>query len=495
MTGTVPRDLDERADLEARLLSRRLQRRRDRIARLPRSGADIETFEVSPIQRLMWELHHEYPGECTFITLGSIWLRGPLDVDLFGSAFDAMVERHEGCRTLFRYTAADDPGGARLVQDVHRDLRHALPLVEVSPDEVDDAAADVIDLPFDLVRGPLARLALLRIAPDLHQAVLVLHHIVSDGVTMEIFVQELATTYLASAAGVDLALPTLEIQPVDAAAWQNDRLASGVAEREATYWRERLDGFVSTPLPTDVERTGPASSAGRTYQLHVPPESVTALGALAARERVTLFMLTLAAFHVLMSWYAGTRDVGVATPYSTRSRPELEQPVGAFINYLVLRADLHTPRTYRQLLAQVRQTCVTDFEHSDLPFDDVLEALGWEPQQGRHDLLRSLFTEESDPAVPLSADGDLSAELVAEPPWHHALRDFTVRVTAGDTGTHVIVTYRTDAFSEARIADIAADYRDLLCAIVADPDLALFDPVGRPALALRVPTNNFEDVS
>jgi Condensation domain len=483
---TAPAALADRIRLEAALLARR-RGRTDSIPRLPR-GTGTTTFPVSAIQRLMWELHHEYPGETTFITLGGIWLRGPLDRDALQRAFDGLVERHEACRTLFRH----GPDG-ELVQDVHAGVRHPIVQVDVTVDGVDDAAAAAIDEPFDLVRGPLVRMHLLRVNPMLHQVMLVLHHIVSDGVTMEIFVQELAASYLALAAGVPAPLPPLTVQPADVAAWQNARLRGPLGARQTAYWRERLAGFVPAELPTDAQRRPVPSSAGLTYQLAVPPALVAELGRLAAQRQVTLFMLTLAAFHVLMGWYTGRPDTGVATPFSYRTRSDLAGPVGAFINYLVLRADLSGDPTFAEVLERVRQSTVTDFEHHDLPLDDVIDALGMDPEHGRYALLRTLFTEESDPAVPLEADGGIGAELVLEPPWHHALRDFTVRVTAGSAGTHIIATYRVDAFTPARVADIAADYLDLLTAVVADPHLRILDAASRPALRLRVPAATHSD--
>jgi len=480
MTATA--DLAGRAQLEAALLARR-RGRVDAIPRLPRSEG-VTTFAAAAIQRLMWELHHEYPGETTFITLGGIWLKGPLDRDLLQQAFDGLVERHEACRTLFRWMPDDE-----LVQDVHAGARHRIVQVDVTPDGVDAAAAAAIDEPFDLVRGPLVRMHLLRVNPVLHQVVLVLHHIVSDGVTMEIFVQELAGAYLALVAGATAPIPPPATQPADVAAWQNARLRGPLGERQAAYWRRRLAGFVPAELPTDAERSPVPSAAGLTYQLPVPAATVTGLGRLAAERQVTLFMLTLAAFQVLMCWYTGRLDTGVATPFSYRTRTELADPVGAFINYLVLRADLSGDPTFAEVLERVRQSTVTDFEHHDLPLDDVIDTIGLAPQYGRYVLLRTLFTEESDPAVPLEAEGEIGAELVLNPPWHHALRDLSVRVTAGHAGTHIIVTYRVDAFSPGRVADIAADYLDLLTAVVADPQLRIFDDAGRSALNLRVPTS------
>jgi hypothetical protein len=476
----VPSAMQDRARLEAALLARRA-RRPAGIATLPRHE-EPNTFPVAPVQQLMWQLHHECPGESTWVTLGGIRLYGPLDLAVLRRAFDALTERHESLRTTFRPA----PDG-RIEQVIApASSRLDMPVLDVSAETVTEIAAAVIDEPFDLTRGPLTRFSVLRVSPDEHHLMLVLHHIVSDGASMEIFIADLAAFYLAFAAGQDdCPLPALAAQPADLAAWQLGRLDEAARTRLVTYWTDRLAGASPLQLPTDTRRGPEPSSAGLTCQLPVEQETIDALRKLSQEHNATLFMVTLAAFHVLFAWYTGQRDAMVATPYSYRDRPENYAPVGAFINYLMLRADLSDDPDFREVVARVREDTLRDFEHDALPFNDLIEALGLDPPAGRHSLMCALFTEESDPEVPLPDNVGLRSEMILDPPWHHALRDFTLRVTAGEDGTHVIVTYRSDAFSPNRAANIAADYRDLLRLAARDPDFRVFGQPGRPALRLR----------
>ncbi|SEG84377.1 HxxPF-repeated domain-containing protein [Actinacidiphila yanglinensis] len=476
---TAERSLRDRAELEQRLLARRARRNPGIPAAGRRPG--VNRFPASPVQQLMWEFHHECPGESTWVTLGGVRLFGPLDLALLQRALDALVERHESLRTVFR------AGEGGTVEQVVLDRGHrlTLPVLEVSAEQARTAAAAAIDQPFDLVNGPLARLHVLRLAPQEHHLMLVLHHIVSDGHSMEVFIQELSALYLSLAAEVPSPLPPLTVQPADVAAWQRARWDDNTRRRVTGYWQRRLADAEPLRLPTDVQPGPEPSSAGLTCQLPVDEETIDRLRRLGKEHQATLFMVTLAAFHLLFARYSGQRGAMVSTPYSYRDRPETYAPIGAFINYLMLRPDLSGDPAFHTVLEQVRDATLLDFEHHQLPLDELIDALGMDPVEGRRTLMRVLFTEESDPEIPLAPDGELRSEMIADPPWHHALRDLTLRVTAGEDGTHVIVTYRADAFTPQRAADIAADYRDLLRLVAADPGVRVLG--AHAALPLRVP--------
>jgi hypothetical protein len=475
-TATV--DLARRARLEAVLLRRR-RGPAETIPVLPREPGE-QVFPASHIESLMWYLHHEYPGWSTFLTLGALRMRGELDVALLERAMNALLVRHDVLRAVYR------TDGGQVLRCERPFTPRAIDVVDVTEDDVDPAGAAVIDAPFDLTTGPLVRLRLLRRAPDDHLAVLVLHHIVSDGRSMELFFQELATLYLAGRAGIEPPLVPLPVQYADVAAWQRARLAGAVRAEQVAYWTARLHGHQLLRLPADAPRAPEPSSAGRTTGLRVPDEVAAGLRRLGGTSQATLFMVTLAALDALLAWYSGQRDILVATPVSWRDRPEVDALMGAFINYLPLRADLSGNPTYAELLDAVRDRTAQDLAHHELPFDEVSAAAGYQPTHGRDALLRVLFTEEADPSVPPTGSADLSAELV-DPPWHHALRDFTVRFTAAGDGTYIVLTYRVDAFTEDRVDAIAADYLDVLTRVVADPQRRVFEPDGPFGVPLRVP--------
>ncbi|KUO04435.1 condensation domain-containing protein [Streptomyces caeruleatus] len=472
---TTDAELAARARLEATLLARRQKTARPGIPRLARSGSGDDTvFPASRIQRLMWDLHHEHPGSNTWITVGGVRLHGPLDTTVLARAYAALVDRHEALRTRFRL---DERG--ELLQVV-RPVGHRVPLLtaDVSPEAVTDSAAAVITEPFDPGEDDLVRLKVLRLSAREHLVVLVLHHAISDLATTQIVIEDLGALYLAFSSGLPSPLPELPVQPGDLAVWQNERLSGPEHRNLVDYWTRRLDGAVPVAPPAD----GPGGSGpeGRTLRLAVPDDVVAALRELARRHNSTLFMVTLSALHILLARRSGQRDVLVTTPYSYRDRPELGRTVGAFINYLLLRADLSGDPSYLDVLRQVRQHTVADFEHHELPLDDVVSALRRAPAAGRRDLTRVLFTEESDPDVGLDIGPGLRAEPAVDLPWDRAERDLALRVTSGASGTDIIVTHRTAAYTPERAHDIAADYRTLLTRIAGDPTFRVFGPRDTP---------------
>ncbi|MFJ6432801.1 condensation domain-containing protein [Streptomyces sp. NPDC091416] len=478
-----PADLAARARIEAALLARRSRTGRAAVPRLPRSEGD-NRFPLSPVQHLMWHLHHDSPTRNTWVTLGGIRLFGALDIGALERAWAALADRHEALRTVFTTEEHGEP--AQIVRP--SSTGHlSFQVVEVTPEGADDAMGDFFDEPFDLCADPPGRLRVLRVGPEEHHIAIVVHHIVSDGHTMSVLIEELTALYFACSAGLPSPLAPLTLQPADLAAWQGGRLTAARRRQLLDYWRTALDGVLVPVPPSDVAPRPATDCTGRTYQLPVSDRTVTALRQLARKHGATPFMVSLAAFQILLARWTGVRDGAVTTPYSCRDRPEADRLVGAFINLLLVRADLSGDPTYLQVLERVRDRTAADFEHHDLPVAEVIEALGQEPAAGRRDLLRALFTEESNPAVPDEAEEVLRSEMVMDPPWRQAERDFTLRVTHDATaGTHVVVTYRTNRYTAARVRDIAADYRDLLDRIAADPSFRVFDERGGPPL--RVPS-------
>ncbi len=476
--------LSERARLEAALLARRSKRPAG-IPVQPRPHYPI-AFPASAAQLYQWQSHFEYPGGGGSPTiLGLVRIFGLLDLATLKRAFDALTQRHESLRTVFR--AGRDGDVEQVI--FTPSYRLEMPVHDVLPEDAAERASALLYAPFDLTSGePLTRLDVLRLPGQEHHLVLAQHHIVSDGGTVEIFISELAALYLAFALDVPDGLPPLQAQPADLAVWERDCLDDAARRRHGDYWANRLGGItVPIALPTDA-RPGPApSAAARSTRLRVEPETMASLRELARENGATLFMVVLAAFHILFAWYTGQRDGMVKTPWTGRDRPESHQVIGCFINHLVLRADLAGDPDYLEVLRRVRDDTLRDFDHAQFPINDVIDALGLEPVAARRDLTRAMFTQETDPEIPYVATGDLRSEIV-DPPVREALRDLTMRVITYAEGTDIYLRYRTDAFTPKRAADIVADYRDLLRLIARDPGFKVFGHEGRAVLpTLRVP--------
>src|SRR5690606_22415481 len=240
--------------------------------------------------------------------------------------------------------------------------------------------------PFDLVKGPLLRSTLLRMADAEYILLLTMHHIVSDGWSMGVLFRELIALYEAFAKGRPSPLSDLPIQYVDFAVWQREWLVGPTLEKQLEYWRARLESLPVLRLPTDRPRPSAATFRGAYHEWQVPAELTRRIGALAGAHRCTPFMVLLAAFKVLLSRYTGQEDIVVGAPIANRNRAEIEPLIGFFVNNLVLRTDLSGDPTFEEVLARVRDVTLGAYAHQDLPFEKLVEELQPERDLSRNPL-------------------------------------------------------------------------------------------------------------
>ncbi|MFB7370603.1 condensation domain-containing protein [Streptomyces sp. NPDC056222] len=316
-------------------------------------------------QQSLWLQHQIDPGRSAYHVVAGVRLRGALDVPALTAALNAVAARHETLRTVFRLDAGVP------VQVIGPVPPLTVPVVDVTAQEVDALVQREIETPFDLAAGPLVRLRLLRLAADHHVAVLVMHHIITDGESTAILLRELLLHYAAEASGEPLELPELPIQYADFAVWQRDLLGGARLDRLTDYWSGRLAGAapLALPRPEDGAERGP--SAGGLHEFTVPASLRARLEAAARDGDATLFMILLAGFDALLGRWCGQEDVTVLSPVSGRSRPELEEIIGYFVNPLLLRADLSGDPDARTVLARVRETCLGAYDHEELPYEQA----------------------------------------------------------------------------------------------------------------------------
>ena len=229
--------------------------------------------------------------------------------------------------------------------------------------------------PFDLAAGPLLRGPLLRLGTEDHVLILVLHHVVSDDWSADIFRRELSVLYTAYRAGRPSPLADLAVQYADFAVWQRDWLSGEVLGDQLAYWRERLAGAAVLELPADRPRPAVRSPAGGSVPFSVPAAAADGLRAAARAGGATMFMTLLAGVAVLLGGCAGQDDVVVGTPVANRGRAETEDLIGFFVNSLAVRADLSGDPAFGELLARVRRGALDDYAHQDLPFEQLVDAL------------------------------------------------------------------------------------------------------------------------
>ena len=429
---------------------------------------DGEPLRLSYAQERQWFLWQLEPESAAYHIPSVLRLRGRLDLDALQRSFDSLVARHETLRTRFRL----DGDEAR--QEIAASMALPLDIVALGPLEEGALARQVettIARPFDLERGPLLRVSLLRLAEDDHVLVLVQHHIVSDGWSMQVMVEELVQLYAAYSQGLDVVLPALPIQYADYALWQRSWMEAGEKERQLAYWTGLLGGEQPVlELPFDRPRPARQSHRGAQLGFELPRELVEAVRALAQREGASSFMLLLASFQALLYRYSGQADIRVGVPIANRNRVETERLIGFFVNTQVLKADLDGRMGFDELLAQARQRALEAQAHQDLPFEQLVEALQPERSLSHNPLFQVLFNYQSE------ARGNGQAfrfdELQMESVQFDsrtAQFDLTLDLTDEEQRFCAVFDYATDLFDASTVERLAGHWRNLLRGIVANP--------------------------
>ncbi|HSU81516.1 MAG TPA: condensation domain-containing protein, partial [Thermoanaerobaculia bacterium] len=443
------------------------------IARVDRGGPLPTSFA----QERLWFLDRLQPGSPLYNLPLALELRGALRRQALGMSLETVIARHEVLRT--RLVVREEAAGEHPVQVIMPPAPCVPPLVDLEglpAGRREEAAAALAAAearrPFDLARGPLLRTLLMRLEAERHRFVLTLHHAVADGWSLEILVRELGELYVALALGAEPALPELAVQYADYAAWQRDWLAGEVLERQLGYWRQRLAGAPALlALPTDRPRPTLQSTAGDVLPQTLAGELGAALGALARRRGVTLFMTLLAAFQSVLSRSTGQTDISVGTPIAGRTRTETEDLIGLFVNTLVLRSDLPGESSFDSLLVQVRETTLAAYAHQDLPFEKLVAEISPERNLSHSPLFQVLLVLQNQRRSELSLPDLTLTALEVET----RSSKFDLVLNLGEAGGALsgVWRYSTDLFDRATVQRLAGHFSTLLAGAVAEPELRL----------------------
>jgi len=334
---------------------------------------------------------------------------------------------------------------------------------------VDRLVSEEGSRPFNLAQGPLMRTWLLKLDEKSHAALMTVHHIVSDGWSMDILTREVTTLYRWHSAGTPSPLAELPIQYADFAQWQREWLQGEALDAHLDYWKRHLDGMApALELPTDRKRPAMKTYRGAHESFSLPPELFDAIKRMNRQERVTTFMILLAAFKALLHRYTGQDDISVGTPIAGRNRIEVEGLVGFFVNTLALRTRLTGEMTFRELLRQAREVVLAAHDHQDLPFEKLVEELQPERDLGRSPLFQVMLTLEVSPAPELT----LPALQLSSINSGNSTAKFDLIMYLRDSGSMLTgsLEYSTDLFDAATVRRLLSHFQTALAAAVADPD-------------------------
>lgn len=433
-----------------------------------------QLLPASFAQQRLWLLDQINPRDVTYNIASALRIRGALNQAVLEKVFATLVQRHESLRTRFSNQDGEP------FQQIDAFERWELPLIDLSalaPDEqqgrlMAEVHAETLT-PYDLTQGPLFRARLLRLGDQHHVLITGMHHIISDAWSMEVLVKEIGILYMAFSAGQSSPLPPLPIQYADFAVWQRQQMAADEMEKHQQYWVKTLAGAPPVlDIPTDRPRQDFPSSNGAVFELKLDPAVAAAVNRACAALDLTPYMFFLGAWQLLLGRYAGSQDVVIGAPIAGRSRSEVQELIGFFVNLVLMRVNLGGTPTVKTFYARVKEMVLGAFSHQDMPVDRLLGVLDVQRQPGYPPLAQSLFQlinlNEQQQSAPL---GQAALSIEPIPSVHVSARNDLGAVVAklGDE-YRLSVEYNTDLFNESTIANMLDLYVYLLGELAAHPD-------------------------
>ncbi|NDJ21054.1 amino acid adenylation domain-containing protein [Nostoc sp. B(2019)] len=429
-------------------------------------------YSQSFAQQRLWFLDRLEPGNPVYNISLAINLKGQLEVTLLEQSLNEIIRRHETLRTTFT-TVNGEP-----VQVIAPSLKLSLSIVncqknvELQGDlAVRQLLTQASQQPFDLIQGPLLRAKLLRLAQQEHILLLEMHHIISDGRSVEIFLQEIALLYKAFLTKSSSPLPSISIQYKDFAHWQRQWLQGEILQTQLSYWKQQLEGIpAALQLPTDRPRPTVQTSHGAQQSIELSETVIEQLKAIARQKSITLFMLLLAAFQTFLYRYTGQDDIAVGSAIANRNRDEIKGLIGFFVNTLVLRTDMSGDPTFDELLTRVKKVALGAYTHQDLPFDQLVEALQPERDTSRTPLFQVMFNVQDYSQLPEMPGLTLSLLKIET---KTAQFDLSLSIDILEKEVMASFEYNTDLFDAATITKMLRHFQNLLSSITANPQARL----------------------
>ncbi|NML37853.1 amino acid adenylation domain-containing protein [Chitinophaga sp. G-6-1-13] len=432
-----------------------------------------ENYPLSSAQRRIWVLSQFDNAGAAYNMPGAYHISGMLDTSALEAAFGALIERHEILHTVFRETPQGEVRQYILPEPrfvlYQEDLRGA---TEAAVEQLVTAEALA---PFDLATGPLLRVKLYRLSEQEWLLTCTLHHIITDGWSMGLLVNELWAFYKAFVTGTDNPLTTLELQYKDYAVWQQEQLAEGTLAASRAYWMQRLGGELPVLTLKDKPRPVVKTYHGAALEKEIPAETLQAMLQLDNGEQYTLFMKLLAAFHALLYRYTGQTDIITGTPVAGRDHNDLEGQIGFYVNTVALRAGISGASCYREMLEHTRHITTEAFEHAAYPFDELVDNLHVRRDMSRSPVFDVMIVLQNTDTRHAPLPDDLQITSFAHTPYLVSKFDLTLFFTTVDDKLKMLIEYNIDLFGEDTINSLGNHYISLLNGMLRLPDSPVQD--------------------
>ncbi|MGE5398775.1 MAG: amino acid adenylation domain-containing protein, partial [Ignavibacteriales bacterium] len=437
-----------------------------------RSGDEIKdeafVFPASYAQQRLWFLDQFEPGSPYYNIPSALRIKGKFNVEILNRVIKEICRRHESLRTNFS-TIDGKP-----VQVISLEINipfSIIDLTEIPAVDVENEISHIVNetarYSFNLSNEPLFRVKVLKISSEDHVLIVIMHHIISDGWSMGVLIDEITKLYAAFTEGKSSPLQDLEIQYADYSQWQKDYLEGELLDQQLDYWKKQLGNTPFLELPTDRPRPAVWTNNGASLSRIIPAYKLEKLIALSRTENATLFMTLLTAFKILLYKYSNQPDISIGTPIANRTRKEVESIIGLFINTIVIKTDLSGNPTFRELLQRVKKITLEGYENQDLPFELLVEKLQPNRDMSYQPLFQVMFILQN---IPMNSK-ELSGLTMSMINIDMGTSTYDITMTLAEThdGLDISVEYNTDLFDKRTIDQMLAQYESLLSNIILNP--------------------------
>ncbi|MDT0125669.1 non-ribosomal peptide synthase/polyketide synthase [Paenibacillus sp. RRE4] len=412
-------------------------------------------YPLSSAQKRLYILNQLEGAELSYNIPGAMLLEGELDRQRFEEAFRGLIARHETLRTGFEVVKGE------AIQRIHDEVVFQVEYVQINAEQAEETVRRFVR-PFDLAKPPLLRVGLAELAPNRHILMFDTHHIVSDGVSIDVLIEEFVHLYSGKS------LDPLRIQYKDYAVWQQSGEQKTQLAKQEDYWLGMFRGELPVlELPTDYPRPAMQSYEGRTLQLFMNNEQSEGLKRLASENGATLYMVLLAGYTILLQKYTGQEDVVVGTPIAGRNHSDVQPLIGMFVNTLAIRSYPAADKTFLDYLEEIKETTLGAFEHQNYPFEELVDKVGVARDLSRNPLFDTMFALQNTENVEIRLPGLRlstydSEEIVSK-------FDLSLDVTEMEEGLEYLFEYATALYKTETVEILASHYLQLLESILRNP--------------------------
>lgn len=451
----------------------------ERNLELVKNSTDFEKYTVeekiqgvpaSFAQQRLWFLK-QYDSQSAFYNMTeALKLSGNMNLDAMNQTMTKILERHEGLRTTFSNV------DGTVLQILHPVEAVQIPVEDLSSsseserdDLISKYISEEINIVFDLETGPLVKFKLLKLEENEHIVLLTMHHIISDGWSMGIFVREFAQVYDAIVSNKEIALSPVEWQYADFTKWQKSWFTGEIRQKQIDYWKHKLADITTLDIPEDFDRPALQTFAGKKEFFVYSKELMNRVGKLAGQTGATPFMIYLAAVNVLFARYTGQDDIAIGTPIANRVRRETENTFGFFVNTLVLRNRVDGNPTFLELIERIKNGALEAYDTQDMPFEMLVDELDVERDLSRNPLFQVMFALQNE-ELPDFKLPDLEIKRF-ETDNNSAMFDFWISMREFDDGIHTLCEYNTDLYKKSTVIKMMKHLENILDILSKNPEL------------------------